>query len=193
MTKIKDLEIAVFAWLVTAGEVEFLTSNQAEQLDTEYRFGHSGNKGISVYLENLLSVYPEQVALEKAYKSVAVHFKDKWKRLYDAYVTKQYDPIENYSSTEEEHYQTKVENETETNGDAYGFGSDDASPLSKSTMKSTTSSDPENNTRTLTRRGNIGVTTSQQMLQSEIDLRKWDYYDNLFRDIDSVLALDIYI
>lgn len=48
------------------------------------------------------------------------------------------------------------------------------------------------NDRELTRSGNIGVTTSQQMLQSEIELRKWLYYQNVFNDIDTILTLSIY-
>ena len=46
---------------------------------------------------------------------------------------------------------------------------------------------------TLTRSGNIGVTTSQQMIQSERDLWKWNFYrDVVFPDIDSMLTLMIY-
>lgn len=48
------------------------------------------------------------------------------------------------------------------------------------------------NERTLTRSGNIGVTTSQQMLQSEIELRKWLYFNSVFNDIDTILTLSIY-
>lgn len=48
------------------------------------------------------------------------------------------------------------------------------------------------NERILTRSGNIGVTTSQQMLQSEIELRKWLYYQSVFNDIDTILTLSIY-
>ena len=48
------------------------------------------------------------------------------------------------------------------------------------------------NDRELTRSGNIGVTTSQMMLQSEIELRKWLYYQNVFNDIDNILTLSIY-
>ena len=47
-------------------------------------------------------------------------------------------------------------------------------------------------TRELTRSGNIGVTTTQQMLQSEIELRKWLYYQSVFNDIDTILTLSIY-
>lgn len=45
----------------------------------------------------------------------------------------------------------------------------------------------------LTRSGNIGVTTSQQMAESEIDLWRWNFFnDVVFPDIDRVLTLMIY-
>lgn len=59
----------------------------------------------------------------------------------------------------------------------------------------TTHSGTDTDTRnyTLTRSGNIGVTTSQQMLQSERELWMWNYFYNIvFPDIDRVLCLKIY-
>lgn len=44
----------------------------------------------------------------------------------------------------------------------------------------------------LTRSGNIGVTTSQQMLQSEIDLWKWNFFYEVFTDIDNVFTISTY-
>lgn len=45
----------------------------------------------------------------------------------------------------------------------------------------------------LTRSGNIGVTTSQQMTESEIALWRWNFFnDVVFPDIDRVLTLMIY-
>ena len=45
----------------------------------------------------------------------------------------------------------------------------------------------------LTRSGNIGVTTSQQMIQSERDLWVWNFFHEVvFPDIDRVLTLQIY-
>lgn len=44
----------------------------------------------------------------------------------------------------------------------------------------------------LTKRGNLGVTTSQQMLQSELELRKYDFIKQIFNDIDTYLCLRIY-
>lgn len=47
--------------------------------------------------------------------------------------------------------------------------------------------------RTLTRSGNIGVTTSQQMIQSERELWLWNFFfEIVFPDIDEVLTLAIY-
>lgn len=48
------------------------------------------------------------------------------------------------------------------------------------------------NDRELTRAGNIGVMSSQALYQSEIELRKWLYYESVFKDIDNILTLAIY-
>lgn len=50
----------------------------------------------------------------------------------------------------------------------------------------------ETGTRELTRSGNIGVTTSQQMLESEIALWEWNFYETVFNDVDSVLTIPVY-
>lgn len=46
--------------------------------------------------------------------------------------------------------------------------------------------------RTLTRHGNIGVTTSQQMIQSEIQLWQWTFFNDVFKDIDTILTIQTY-
>lgn len=48
------------------------------------------------------------------------------------------------------------------------------------------------NNRTLTRAGNIGITTSQQMIESERELWNWFFYDIVFNNIDAMLTLTIY-
>lgn len=90
--------------------------------------------------------------------------------------------------------------------DVYGFNSVTAvndSKTSTSTTNGTTTTDSTTRTdnlsesqsgsgtveRSLTRKGNIGVTTSQQMIQSEIDLWKWKFfYDIVFPDLDEILT-----
>lgn len=43
-------------------------------------------------------------------------------------------------------------------------------------------------TYTLTRKGNIGVTTSQQMLTAEIEVRRNHFFEIVFNDLDEVLT-----
>lgn len=60
----------------------------------------------------------------------------------------------------------------------------------ENTTKDRTESESEN--RTLHRYGNIGVTTSQKMIADERDLWVWNYFEQIYNDIDSVLALMFY-
>lgn len=52
--------------------------------------------------------------------------------------------------------------------------------------------DTETGTRNLTRSGNIGVTTSQQMLESEIALWQWTFIEQVFQDVDKLLTCEVY-
>ena len=57
-----------------------------------------------------------------------------------------------------------------------------------------TGSDTSTRNYTLTRSGNIGVTTSQQMLTSEREVWLWNYfYEVVFPDVDKVLTSPLYI
>lgn len=49
-----------------------------------------------------------------------------------------------------------------------------------------------NEVETTRRSGNIGVTTTQQMLLAERQVWAWNYFDQVYKDIDSVLALPFY-
>ena len=54
-------------------------------------------------------------------------------------------------------------------------------------------SDTHTRNYTLTRSGNIGVTTSQQMIESERALWVWNFFrDVVFPDIDRVLTIQVY-
>ena len=94
----------------------------------------------------------------------------------------------------------------ETANSVYGFNSTDPVPASLSSQKSDYSAGTtfgHTNTRTktftnretereLTRSGNIGVTTSQQMLQSSIELARWNFWLQVFEDLDATFCLDCY-
>lgn len=49
-----------------------------------------------------------------------------------------------------------------------------------------------NEVETTTRSGNIGVTTTQAMLTAEREVWMWNFFDQVYKDIDSVLALPFY-
>ena len=49
-----------------------------------------------------------------------------------------------------------------------------------------------NNTRKLTRTGNIGTNTFQNLLQQERNLWMYNFFEHIFKDVDSVLTLPIY-
>lgn len=50
----------------------------------------------------------------------------------------------------------------------------------------------DKNTHHLTRSGNIGVTTTQQMALQELEFRRWRFFDEVMNDIDSMLTLRVY-
>lgn len=60
------------------------------------------------------------------------------------------------------------------------------------TDKEEKSFDQRVDTHHLTRTGNIGVTTSQQMAQAEIDLWQWNFWLQVFEDLDTTFCLDCY-
>ena len=54
-----------------------------------------------------------------------------------------------------------------------------------------TRTERETGKRSLIRSGNIGV-TSQQMIESEIKLWEWNFYETVFKDVDTVLTVPKY-
>lgn len=61
----------------------------------------------------------------------------------------------------------------------------------ETTKSGTYESETEYDTE-LRRSGNIGVTTSQQMIQSEIELWQWLFFETVFKDLDQILTLSTY-
>lgn len=94
--------------------------------------------------------------------------------------------------------------------DISGFNSDDYSPSTSSDQSQITTADANSNVttdsvveggnekksrgdkRNLHRSGNIGVTTTQQMIESEIELRKHNLTTIIFDDLDNEFCLKTY-
>ena len=186
--KIKDLinddTNGIFHRIQRLGFFQWLTEKMASDLDTEYLYLRSGDKSISPLLE--------YSSLDKVASIIVSKFGDKWNRLYDVFITSTYNPIENYSMTETEKTNSKVKVTSSGTAGTFGFNSDASVPTGESSTETTSEGNADDNNRELTRSGNIGVTTSQQMLQSEIELRKWNFTDMLYQDVDSICTLSIY-
>ena len=190
---------------LTDPKFPWLDSDLSFILDSEYYTVRSAEKWISKQFEryikyaedNIINVSP---LVPLAYM-IMNKFEDKWNRLYDAYLQSTYKPLDNYNMEEKEtpdltrtkNVKTEVKNE---NG-IFGFNSSTKVPQSESVTSGeklkNEEEEKQSGTRTLNRSGNIGVTTSQQMLQSEIDLRSnFNFMNEIMNDVDSILCLLVY-
>lgn len=130
----------------------------------------------------------------------------------------EYNPIENYDRYEDSTHTTahsgqdKTENtgevttspNTVTEGDYYGFNLTEGSrPVDKTTVTGSDQTDT-NSTSTMTHghqealtvdshiHGNIGVTTSQQMIQSEKELAGFSIYYTIAMQFEDAITIPVY-
>lgn len=104
-----------------------------------------------------------------------------------------------------------ADNEATTTSNIYGFDSASEVPSGSQTTSAKSKSETEQSgtfetervtsgsmtdtvtyNTTLTRRGNIGVQTTSDIITKEIELWKWNYFETVMRDIDSFIALAVY-
>ena len=131
--------------------------------------------------------------------------KDNFAKLWQGF-TAEYNPIENYDRQEDStetpnitHTLSNSGQDASTNeADVQGYNGTDYVPNSRtksSGTSSTNGTDTESGTRTYTSRihGNIGVTTSAQMLEGEIALRKGlDIYALIAEDFETDNLIQVY-
>ena len=187
-----------------AGTLQWLTEDVSKQLDKTLYLQYSSEKRISDYMERMIKYEDDGLiadALTEIAKVIIERFTNKWNRLYNALVVATYEPIENYNMEEKEtpdltrtkNVKTSVKQE---NG-IYGFNSATPNPQTESVTsgEKLDNEETEKNTgtKTLTRHGNIGVTTNQQILTQEVELRnRTNFYNILFDDVDSIMCLLVY-
>lgn len=226
-------------------EDESEVSTQAQNLEIEYFFNHSGAKFVSPMITRLTS-YGGEATMEKIASILLTKFLEPWKRLWQVEVV-EYSPIHNYDMDEtygelsrEHGYNAETnggsdssqtdttygKTETITHGltndmDEYTYGINNTDTDGKHSSRvsesqggqtetsntgvdtigvGSTWSENKSNQRdmsndknyTLHREGNIGVTTTQQMIMAERETRKWNYFSKVFEDIDSVLTIPMY-
>ena len=127
---------------------------------------------------------------------------DNWDRKWEAYGLS-YNALENYNKTSEI-ISTDNGSGTNNNGATTSTTENKVSAFNSSTYQPgsqdvtttnqyvNTNSYDKNNEVTERTSGNIGVTTSQQMLESELNLRKYNFIKEMFNDINDFITLQIY-
>lgn len=119
-------------------------------------------------------------------------FAQNWLRAYQTLFA-DYKPLENYNMIENEDVGDKGSGESDGDDLAkiYGANSLTGSPSNSAETHSKTKTQNDRK-RKLTRSGNIGVTTSQQMIESELALRRRDWVEDIFADLDKLFCLEVF-
>lgn len=188
---------------ITGQPFIWLDTSLALILDKDYYLVHSGNKWISRAFNRFIELEDDNIiadALSELANLIISKFELSWNKIYSA-INTVYKPLENYDMEQKETpditHTKNVKSDIKTSNGIYGFNSDDLVPTTKGETTGAKLDNEETNkesgNRTLTRHGNIGVTTSQQMLQSEIDLRSnFNFMNQIMEDVDSILCLLVY-
>ena len=171
-----------------ASDESFEWLENSEYLDIMYYVSHSGEKYASRFYLTMLE--HEKTIVDIAH-IVFTKFSDKWKRVYDAMMM-EYNPINNYDMQEKETVNSKITSTIDVDNKTHGFGSTTAAPTDEGKSTTTTEGSKDDNVRELTRSGNIGVTTSAQLLAGELEVRKNLFIEEVMKDIDSIMCLKIY-
>lgn len=203
----------IFQKIEALTDVTLPWSEDNALLDIDYIYRWSGYKSISPLVKHLLG--DDSTMGTTGYNTLAgiiwAYFGDAWTRKYNALVAT-YNPLNNYDMSETENSHIIDDATTGVSGSAndnqttvtsthsvYGYNSSTATPSEGDSVTTTQGTDMTTDydnhrsiTRGLTRSGNIGVTTSQQMLQSELELRSYRFFEQVYKDIDSIVALPIY-
>lgn len=183
------------------------------ELNLEYFGNISGSKGISPLVSKMLT---DGILEDSSRQALALlissKFKVNWMRLWNAEIAV-YDPVHNYDMHEEGTRTGNNRNESHSTDETqhgrsntsryshYGFNSQSSNPSDEdvTTEGGTTNLNRNGSVdytidegTTLHRYGNIGVTTNQQMIEAERSIRMWNYFNSVYKDIDSVLAIRIY-
>lgn len=138
------------------------------------------------------SLYPWSSARNDIAKVIVVRFADRWEK-YIKELALEYNPIHNYDMTEHEEVNTDITVDGDDTHSLQGFNSTSFKPESQNKQNHNTNGKAEDNYRDLNRSGNIGVTTSQQMLESEIKLRDENIViERIIMDVANFITVGVY-
>lgn len=198
---VKDEHVFIFRFLLDDLKMEQMDiplwlkdENTADILDMDYCTVVSGDKYLS---QNFIRQYERYNIEVLRYFAMILYkrFGTKWNKIYEA-LNVEYNPLENYSSTEIETPNLIDTSKANSKVTVKQSGSTFDSAVYQPYASTETAGSEDDNkvtttktgTRTVTKSGNIGVTTSQQMLQSEFEVRQYDFYQGVYNDIDEFIT-----
>lgn len=131
-------------------------------------------------------------ALEELGGIINLMFGEKWDRLAVA-LDADYNPLFNVDESYESHDDTESTNESSRLDErgVYGFDSSSASDESKSSGNTQTSG-TLNSVKKYVRQGRNSGITAQQLIDSEWELRRKNFIQEVMKDVSDVLTLQIY-
>ena len=189
--------------------------------DVEYVYNISGEKYISPLVVRFIRDsygtkdvgYPINIKwLDMLSNLLKQRFYVKWEKLYNS-LNFTYDPLKPYDMTISESNQLEsndtstdtTTSESTTNstseGSRQGFNSLDYQPVDKHTMndndessstKNRNSTRNESNDRKISRQGNIGNITLQELIEKERNVYDWQFMNVVYKDLDSILTINFY-
>lgn len=192
MKKMNEIDtFTIFSNLKTLGKIELLNDiDSAVPLDTQYFYGVSNNKWLNNFFINLLENDTNyEITIATIFN---INYADNLNKMYGALMS-DYDPISNYNSVEDENIGSEIVVSSSADNKVFGFNTDVENPVPSAEGKSdnTTTGDYDNNHRHVEKSGNIGVTTSQQMINSEIELRRFNLIKYMYSLMDELLCLQV--
>lgn len=186
LKKIKDLYNNSGKWLSAEGvsiSGDWTADGNVSVLDNRV-FDKFSEKYIAAYLQNLTaSEITQRVA---NYLNSIVYELD---TLFNS-TTAEYDPISNYDMTETGRDETR----SNASGNTTSFSTtyDDSTTERETGKTSTSGNTADTLMHSLQRSGNIGVTSSQQLLQSERDIAKFDFIGYVAEKIITEYTTSLY-
>ena len=211
MLKVKEIVSGnnfIFKYIADSSSTDLWDSSTGAMLDAMFLNQHSANREVTEWV-NALATANDDNKLSAANIAMLANmiwakYSRAWTQYFD-YLESEYNPITNYDMVEVEtpditrsieSSQTSdvtTTNSRNTFNSATMVDTDSSNTSGDSESNAQSSEETETGTRTLTRSGNIGVTTTGQIL--DIDSKfwsNWNYIDSMFKDVDKFITNGIY-
>jgi len=137
-------------------------------------------------------VWPDYSTMRQAIKSWSRSNEVRWRKLYET-TRMEYNPINNYDRKKE------ITSNDIMNGTSGGAGTGSVASFNSPNMVNSVGNvaksnrhEKHNHQTTETESGNIGVTTSQQMIQSERELWEWNIYQMFVDEFKRKFCVMVY-